>query len=104
MVTISGTVVVVVVVTNLPFFAMFRCIFFKNVSNKITLLVYCRSTPLVVVSRKCYRTRGHIGAIQVLRNVDWMLESIRFPRGPSMYGINYQLIVYMLLVFKCVQE
>ena len=38
-------------------------------------------------------TRGHNFTM-----VDWMLESIRFPRGPSMYGINYQLIVYMLLV------
>ena len=27
-----------------------------------------------------------------------MLESIRFPRGPSMYGINYQQSVYMLAV------
>ena len=24
-----------------------------------------------------------------------------FPSGPSMYGINYQLIVYMLLVLIC---
>ena len=30
--------------------------------------------------------------------VDWMLESIHFPRGPSMDGINYQLIVYMLVM------
>ena len=27
-----------------------------------------------------------------------VLERIHFPRGPSMYGINYQLIVYMLVV------
>ena len=27
-----------------------------------------------------------------------MLESFHFPRGPSMYGINYQQSVYMLVV------
>ena len=34
----------------------------------------------------------------------WMLESVLFPGGPSMYGVDYRLIVYMLLysvgVFK----
>ena len=30
--------------------------------------------------------------------VDWMLESFHFPRGPSMYRINYQQSVYMLVV------
>ena len=29
--------------------------------------------------------------------IDWMLESFHFPRGPSMYGINYQQSVYMLI-------
>ena len=33
--------------------------------------------------------------------VDWALESILFHRGPSMYGITYQLIVYRLVVLKC---
>ena len=27
-----------------------------------------------------------------------MLESFHFPRGPSIYGINYQHSVYMLVV------
>ena len=36
--------------------------------------------------------------IIVSYQVDWMLESIHFPRGPSMYGIIYQLTVYMLVV------
>ena len=41
---------------------------------------------------------------RLLRNkVDWMLENTHFPRGPSMHGINYQLIVYMLVVLY-VQE
>ena len=31
----------------------------------------------------------------------WMLENTHFPSGPSMYGINYQLIVYMLVVLIC---
>ena len=29
------------------------------------------------------------------------LESILFHRGPSMYGITYQLIVYRLVVLIC---
>ena len=29
---------------------------------------------------------------------------ISFPRGPSMYGINYQLTMYMFSVIHCVQE
>ena len=33
-----------------------------------------------------------------IRNkVDWMLESFHFPRGLSMYGINYHHSVYMLV-------
>ncbi len=42
-------------------------------------------------------TRGH-NFKQVKNKVDWMLESFLFPRGPSMYGINYQQSVYMLVV------
>ena len=30
--------------------------------------------------------------------VDWTLDSFHFPRGPSMFGINYQQTVYMLVV------
>ena len=33
-------------------------------------------------------TRGHNFAL-VTKQVDLMLESFHFPRGPSMYGINY---------------
>ena len=33
--------------------------------------------------------------------VDWMLESVLFPRGPSIYVINYQQSVYMLVVLIC---
>ena len=33
--------------------------------------------------------------------VDWMLDSFHFPRGQSMYGINYQQSVYMLVVLMC---
>ena len=32
---------------------------------------------------------------------DWMLDSIHSPRGPSIYGINYQLIVCMLVMLLC---
>ena len=42
-------------------------------------------------------TIGHNYTL-VKKKVDWMLENTHFPRGPSMYGINYQLIVYMLVV------
>ena len=42
-------------------------------------------------------TRGH----NYRNKVDWTLESIHFHRGPSMYGITYQLIVYMLVVLIC---
>ena len=42
-------------------------------------------------------TRGHNYTLG--RNkVDWMLESIHFPRGPPMYGINYQLTVSCMLL------
>ena len=33
--------------------------------------------------------------------VDWMLESFHYPKGPSMYGINYQQSVYMIVVLIC---
>ena len=29
------------------------------------------------------------------------LDGFHFPRGPSMYGINYQQSVYMLVVLMC---
>ena len=32
--------------------------------------------------------------------VDWMLESLHFPRGPSMYGINYQQSASSVNMFK----
>ena len=43
--------------------------------------------------------RGHSYPL-VKNKVHWTLESIHVHRGPSMYGINYQLIVYMLVVLK----
>ena len=47
-------------------------------------------------------TRGHNITTRWWRNkVDWMLESIHFARGPPMYGMKYQLIVYMLVVLMC---
>ena len=39
--------------------------------------------------------------IQHIKILKHMLESIHFPRGPSIYGINYQLIVYVLVVLMC---
>ena len=45
-------------------------------------------------------TRGHNYTL-VKNKVDWTLESILFHRGPSMYGINYQRSVYMLVVLIC---
>ena len=45
-------------------------------------------------------TRGHNFTL-VEKKVDWMLESFHFPRGQSMYGINYQQSVYMLVVLMC---
>ena len=45
-------------------------------------------------------TRGHNFTL-VKNKVDWMLESFHFPRGQSMYGINYQQSVYMLVVLMC---
>ena len=45
-------------------------------------------------------TRGHNYTL-VKNKVDWPLESILFHRGPSMYGITYQLIVYRLVVLIC---
>ena len=45
-------------------------------------------------------TRGHNYTL-VKNKVDWTLESFHFHRGPSMYGMAYQLIVYMLVVLIC---
>ena len=45
-------------------------------------------------------TRGHNYTL-VKKQSDWTLESILFHRGPSMYGITYQLIVYRLVVLIC---
>ncbi len=42
---------------------------------------------------ECKITRWHNYTL-VKKQVDYMLESIHFPRGPSMYGIHYQLTVY----------
>ena len=49
-----------------------------------------------------HRNEAHFTYIYVYHTifdvkVDWMLESFYFPRGPSMCGINYQQIVYMLV-------
>ena len=47
-------------------------------------------------------TRGHnFTLVKKQSTVDWMLESFHFPRGQSMYGINYQQSVYMLVVLMC---
>ena len=43
------------------------------------------------------RAQLHVGE----KKVDWMLKSFHFPKGPSMYGINYQQSVFMLVVLKC---
>ena len=43
-------------------------------------------------------TRGHNYTLVKKQRT---LESIHFQRGPSMFGINYQLIVYMLVVLIC---
>ena len=45
-------------------------------------------------------TRGHNYTL-VKKQIDWMLENTHFPSGPSTYGINYQLTVYMLVVLIC---
>ena len=45
-------------------------------------------------------TRGHNFTL-VKKQVDWMLASFHFPRGQSMYGINNQQSVYMLIVLMC---
>ena len=45
-------------------------------------------------------TRGHNFTL-VKKQIDWMLESFHFPRGPSMYGINYQQSMCMLAVLIC---
>ena len=45
-------------------------------------------------------TRGHNFTL-VKKKVDWMLGSFHFHRGPSMYGINYQRSVCMLVVLIC---
>ena len=48
-------------------------------------------------------TRGHnFTLVKKQSRLDVRLESFHFPRGPSMYGINYQQqSVYMLVVLIC---
>ena len=46
-------------------------------------------------------TRGHNYTLVKKQSIDWTLESFHFHRGPSIYGITYQLIVYMLVVLIC---
>ena len=45
-------------------------------------------------------TRGHNYTL-VKKQSRLDVRKTHFPRGPSMYGINYQLIVYMLVVLIC---
>ena len=45
-------------------------------------------------------TRGHNYKL-VNKQSRLDVKSIHFHRGPSMYGITYQLIVYMLVVLIC---
>ena len=45
-------------------------------------------------------TRGHNFTL-VKKQSSWMLGSFHFHRGPSMYRINYQRSVYMLVVLIC---
>ena len=45
-------------------------------------------------------TRGH-NYMLVKKQSRLDVESIHFPGGPSMYGITYQLIVYMIVVLIC---
>ena len=45
-------------------------------------------------------TRGHNYTL-VKKQSRLDVESFHFHRGPSMYGITYQLIVYMLVVLIC---
>ena len=55
---------------------------------------------IVFENKESKITRGHNFTL-VKNRIDWMLESFHFPRGPSMYGINYQQSVYMLVVLMC---
>ena len=45
-------------------------------------------------------TRGHNYTL-VKKQSQLDVRKYSFPSGPSMYGINYQLIVYMLIVLIC---
>ena len=49
----------------------------------------------------CCRMQYYVCFAGGKHKVDWMLESFHFPRGPSMYGINNQQSVYMLVVLIC---
>ncbi len=47
-------------------------------------------------------TRGYnYTLVKKQSRLDVRKTGIHFPRGPSMYGIMYQLIVYMLVVLIC---
>ena len=45
-------------------------------------------------------TRGHNYTLVKKQSI-LDVRKYSFPSGPSMYGINYQLIVYMLVVLIC---
>ena len=46
------------------------------------------------------KTRGHDFTL-VKKQSGLDVRKYSFSQGPSMYGINYQLIVYMLVVLMC---
>ena len=60
--------------------------------NKCIIIIIIITSVLII---------GNI--CNVALNYAWMLGSFHFHRGPSMYGINYQKSVYMLvtLVLIC---
>ena len=63
---------------------------------KILILIFVLEIKESKITRGC-----NFMLVKKQSRLDVTLESIHFHRGPSMYGINYQLIVYMLVVLIC---
>ena len=68
----------------------YKCLRYLMVMKILILIFFFEIKESKITREHNYRL--------VKKKVDWTLESILFHRGPSVYGITYQLIAYMLVV------
>ena len=72
----------------------------RHLPHKHQVPQVCIDYNIVFKSKESKTTRGHnLTLVKEQSRLD--VGSVNFHRGPSMYGIHYQLIVYMLVVLIC---